>query len=95
MFPEYPCYVSLTAFNILFKNKDDQFRTDIASRPNAESAGARESKRRGSEEIERQPEGRECGAVLESSSLRRRLDRGLDAIRDSRIASQDGFWDAP
>jgi hypothetical protein len=29
------CYGSLTTFNILFKNKDDQFRTSAADRPNA------------------------------------------------------------
>jgi hypothetical protein len=28
------CYGSLTTFNILFKNKDDQFRTSAADRPN-------------------------------------------------------------
>ena len=28
------CYGSLTTFNILFKNKDDQFRTGAADRPN-------------------------------------------------------------
>jgi len=29
------CYGSLTTFNILFKNKDDQFRTGAVGRPNA------------------------------------------------------------
>jgi len=29
------CYGSLTTFNILFKNKDDQFRTSAADRSNA------------------------------------------------------------
>jgi hypothetical protein len=29
------CYGSLTTFNILFKNKDDQFRTSAVDRPNA------------------------------------------------------------
>ena len=29
------CYGSLTTFNILFKNKDDQFRTSAQGRPNA------------------------------------------------------------
>ena len=28
------CYGSLTTFNIPFKNKDDQFRTGAADRPN-------------------------------------------------------------
>ena len=28
------CYGSLTTFNILFKNKDDQFRTSAVDRPN-------------------------------------------------------------
>jgi hypothetical protein len=28
------CYGSLTAFNILFKNKDDQFRTNAVNRSN-------------------------------------------------------------
>jgi hypothetical protein len=28
------CYGSLTTFNILFKNKDDQFRTSSVDRPN-------------------------------------------------------------
>jgi len=28
------CYGSLTTFNILFKSKDDQFRTGAADRPN-------------------------------------------------------------
>ena len=28
------CYGSLTTFNILFKNKDDQFRTGAVDRPN-------------------------------------------------------------
>jgi hypothetical protein len=27
------CYGSLTTFNILFKNKDDQFRTSAVDRP--------------------------------------------------------------
>ncbi len=27
------CYGSLTTFNILFKNKDDQFRTSVMDRP--------------------------------------------------------------
>jgi len=30
------CYGSLTTFNILFKNKDDQFRTSAVDRPTAE-----------------------------------------------------------
>jgi len=29
------CYGSLTTFNILFKNKDDQFRTSAVDRPNS------------------------------------------------------------
>ena len=29
------CYGSLTTFNILFKNKDDQFRTSAADKPNS------------------------------------------------------------
>ena len=29
------CYGSLTTFNILFKNKNDQFRTSAVGRPNA------------------------------------------------------------
>jgi hypothetical protein len=29
------CYGSLTTFNILFKNKDDQFRGSAVGRPNA------------------------------------------------------------
>lgn len=28
------CYGSLTTFNILFKRKDDQFRTGAVDRPN-------------------------------------------------------------
>ena len=28
------CYGSLTTFNILFKNKDDQFRTSAVDGPN-------------------------------------------------------------
>jgi len=28
------CYGSLTTFNIIFKNKDDQFRTSAVDRPN-------------------------------------------------------------
>jgi hypothetical protein len=28
------CYGSLTTFNILFKNEDDQFRTSAVDRPN-------------------------------------------------------------
>jgi hypothetical protein len=28
------CYASLAAFNILFKNKDDQFRASAVDRPN-------------------------------------------------------------
>jgi hypothetical protein len=28
------CYGSLTTFNILFKNKDDQFRTSAGDKPN-------------------------------------------------------------
>ena len=28
------CYGLLTTFNILFKNKDDQFRTGVVDRPN-------------------------------------------------------------
>jgi hypothetical protein len=28
------CYGSLTTFNILFKNKDDQFRTSATDKPN-------------------------------------------------------------
>ena len=27
------CYESLTTFNVLFKNKDDQFRTSAVDRP--------------------------------------------------------------
>ena len=34
------CYGSLTTFNILFKNKDDQFRTSAVDGPNPESAGS-------------------------------------------------------
>ena len=30
------CYGSLTTFNILFKNKDDQFRTSAVDRPKAD-----------------------------------------------------------
>ena len=33
-FPITRCYGSLTTFNILFKNKDDQFRTSAVDRPN-------------------------------------------------------------
>ena len=29
------CYGSLTTFNIIFKNKDDQFRTSAVDRPNS------------------------------------------------------------
>jgi hypothetical protein len=29
------CYESLTTFNIVFKNKDDQFRTSAVDRPNS------------------------------------------------------------
>jgi hypothetical protein len=33
------CYGSLTTFNILFKNKDDQFRTGAVDRPEAAEGG--------------------------------------------------------
>jgi hypothetical protein len=71
-------------------------------------------KMRGRDEMDGQPEGRECGMQSSQWSPRKRCDidnakrwaqpesredrvnhfaRGLDAIRDSRIASQDGFRD--
>jgi hypothetical protein len=73
-------------------------------------------KMRGRDEMDRQPEGRECGMQSSQWSPRKRCDidnakrwaqpesredrvnhfaRGLDAIRDSRIALQDGFRDTP
>ena len=73
-------------------------------------------KMRGRDEMDGQPEGRECGMQSSQWSPRKRCDidnakrwaqlesredrvnhfaRGLDAIRDSRIAFQDGFRDTP
>ena len=73
-------------------------------------------KMRGRNEMDGQPEGRECGMQSSQWSPRKRCDidnakrwaqpesredrvnhfaRGLDAIRDSRIAFQDGFRDTP
>ena len=47
-------------------------------------------KMRGRDEMDGQPEGRESGTQSSQS-----FARGLDAIRDSRIAFQDGFRDTP
>jgi hypothetical protein len=56
-----------------------------------ESAGAKESKCGGRDEMDGQPEGARMRDAVESIIF----SRGLDAIRDSRIASQDGFRDTP
>ena len=89
------CYGSLTTFNTLFKNKDDQFRTSAwTAHGQAECLNELE-RRNGNAEDAMRWTGGPKGENARRSSSQSFYPRGLDSIRDSRIACKDGFRDTP